>query len=329
MTARRGLTLALIVLLAAVLLLGIRVGAAPLSLDEVLQGLTGSADARTLAIVRELRLPRVLLAALCGAALALSGATYQAVFRNALAEPYVLGISSGAAVGAVAAVVLKLERFGHWAVPLAAFLGGGVALALVLRIALVGPRSLDRNVLLLAGVVVGAFSNAVVVLFLAFADVETFRSAVFWMLGSLGGASWDRVATMLAVLLAAGTALLALARTLDLLAVGEATAAALGIGVERAKWSALLLAALLTATAVAVTGVIGFVGLVVPHAVRLVRGSLHRGLLPDAALLGAAFLVLADLLARTLARPAELPIGVVTAIIGVPLFVVLLRRRHV
>lgn len=328
MTRRRGLTVVLVLLLLGVLLLGIRVGAAPLTLDEVLQGLRGTADTRTLAIVRELRLPRVLLAALCGAALALSGAAYQAVFRNPLAEPYVLGISSGAAVGAVAAVVLRLDRFGPWLLPLAAFAGSALALALVLRIALAGPRTLDRTLLLLAGVVVGAFSNAIVVIFLAFADAETFRSAVFWMLGSLGGASWDRVGTMLVVLLAAGGALLGMARTLDLLAVGEATAAALGAQVERAKWGALLLAALLTATAVAVTGVIGFVGLVVPHAVRMMRGSLHRGLLPDVALLGAAFLVLADLLARSLARPAELPIGAVTAFVGVPLFLVLLRRRH-
>lgn len=327
--ARTGAVLLLLTLaLAAILVAGVGMGAVTLEPRVVLDGLLGRGDAGTVAIVRELRLPRVLLAALCGAALALSGAASQALFRNVLAEPYLLGISSGAAVGAVLAVVLRLDGAGPWTLPMAAFLGSAAALALVLRVAVTGSRVLDRTVLLLAGVVVGAFANAVVLLFLAYADTETFRSAVFWMMGSLAGATWERVGVMTVVLVAGGGVLAWLARPLDLLAVGEPTAAALGVPVERAKRTGLLAAALLAAGAVAVAGVIGFVGLVVPHALRLVIGSLHRRLLPAAALGGAAFLVLADVTARAVARPAELPIGVVTALVGVPVFVLLLRRRH-
>jgi iron complex transport system permease protein len=326
---RTGAVLLLLALaLAAIMIAGVGMGAAALEPRAVLDGILGRGDAGTVAIVRELRLPRVLLAALCGASLALSGAASQALFRNVLAEPYLLGISSGAAVGAVLAVVLRLDGAGPWTLPIAAFLGSAAALALVLRVAVTGSRVLDRTVLLLAGVVVGAFANAVVLLFLAYADTETFRSAVFWMMGSLAGATWERVGVMTVVLIAGGGMLAWLARPLDLLAVGEPTAAALGVPVERAKRTGLLAAALLAAGAVAVAGVIGFVGLVVPHALRLLVGSLHRRLLPAAALGGAAFLVLADVTARAAARPAELPIGVVTALVGVPVFVLLLRRRH-
>lgn len=319
---------ALALALVAALVLGASLGAVPLDGRTVLEAAAGRGDPATVAIVRELRLPRVLLAALCGAALALSGAASQALFRNVLAEPYLLGISSGAAVGAVLAIVLRFDHAGPWSLPLAAFLGSAAALAIVLRVAVTGSRMLDRTVLLLAGVVVGAFANAILLLFLSYADTESFRSALFWMMGSLAGATWERVGVMGLVLVAGGGVLAWLARPLDLLAVGEPTAAVLGVPVERAKRSGLLAASLLAAGAVAVAGVIGFVGLVVPHALRLVVGSLHRRLLPAAALGGAAFLVLADVLARAVARPAELPIGVVTALVGVPVFVVLLRRRH-
>jgi len=321
--ARSGI---LVVVLCIAIVIGIRLGAVPLGVRTIVEAFLGRGTDAERAIVLELRAPRVLLAALCGAALALSGAAYQALFRNPLAEPYILGISSGAAVGAVLAVVLRFTALGPWSLPAAAFLGALGALALVLRAALVSQGLLDRHVLLLAGVVVGAFCNAGVLLFLSFADAESFRSAVYWMMGSLGGATWERVGVMAVVLGVGGIALLAQARTLDLLAIGEPTAAALGVHVERAKRLGFLTAALLAAAAVSVAGVIGFVGLVVPHAIRLMRGSMHRELLPSAALLGAAFLVLADVLARTVAAPVDLPIGVVTALIGVPLFVMLLRR---
>jgi iron complex transport system permease protein len=325
---RAAVRLALLaLLLLAALLLAVRLGAVSLSLREMVDGVLGRGDAATVVIVRQLRLPRALQAALVGAALALSGATFQALVRNPLAEPYILGVSSGAAVGAVIALTLGLASAAAWAVPAAAFAGAVVAVVLVLRVAAgVGP-TLDTRVLLLAGVVVAAFFNAAILLLLTFADLDAFRSAIFWMMGSNAGATWRGVAGMAAYLLASGAVLLALARPLDLLGVGEQTAAHLGTRVERAKLLAYGVASLLAASAVAVSGVIGFVGLVVPHVARLLWGSDHRHLLPNAALLGATFLVLTDLVARLAARPTELPIGVVTAFLGVPFFVWLLRRR--
>lgn len=323
--ARRYLLLALLLGLAG--MLAVRVGAVGLSLRDILAAIRGTADSATHTIVVGLRVPRVVLAALCGAALAISGATYQALLRNTLAEPYILGVSSGAALGAVAATVLGLDRLSAWVIPAFAFAGAIAAIVLVLRVALVAGRVLDRRTLLLAGVVVGAFCNAAVLLFLTFADAESFRSAVFWMMGSLAGATWRHALLMGVPLVIAGVVLFGLARALNLLAVGEATAAALGVPVERVKYLCFALASVLAAAAVAVSGVIGFVGLIVPHAVRLLWGSNYRQLLPAAALLGAIFLVVADAAARTVAAPTELPIGVLTALVGVPVFVVLLRRR--
>lgn len=322
---RRYLLLALVLGLAG--MLAVRVGAVGLTLGDIVAAIRGTADTATHTIVVGLRIPRVVLAALCGAALAISGATYQALLRNTLAEPYILGVSSGAALGAVAATVLGLDRISAWAIPVLAFVGSIIAIVLVLRVALVAGRVLDRRTLLLAGVVVGAFCNAAVLLFLTFADAESFRSAVFWMMGSLAGATWQHVALLAVPLVIAGVILFGLARSLNLLAVGEPTAAALGVPVEQVKYLCFALASVLAAAAVAVSGVIGFVGLIIPHAVRLLWGSNYRQLLPAAALLGAIFLVAADAAARTIAAPTELPIGVLTALVGVPVFVVLLRRR--
>lgn len=318
--------LGLVALFIATLVVGIRLGSVGLGTGEIIAALLGRGDPTTSAIIGGLRLPRVVLAALCGAALALSGTTYQALLRNALAEPWILGVSSGAAIGAVAATVLGPSAFGPWAVPASAFAGSILAMLLVLRVAQVAGQVLDRRTLLLAGVVVGAFANAIILLFLTFSDADSFRAAVFWMMGSLSGATWPRVVLLAVPLLVCGLALFGLARALDALSIGEPTALALGVPVERVKYLAFGLASLLAAIAVSVSGVIGFVGLIVPHAIRLVWGSAHRHLLPGAALLGATFLVLADAAARTLAAPMELPIGALTALIGVPLFVLLLRR---
>jgi len=323
--ARRYLLLTLLLGLAG--MLAVRVGAVGLTLSDIITAIRGTADNATHTIVVGLRIPRVVLAALCGAALAVSGATYQALLRNTLAEPYILGVSSGAALGAVAATVFGLDRLSPWIIPAFAFAGALVAIVLVLRVALVAGRVLDRRTLLLAGVVVGAFCNAAVLLFLTFADAESFRSAVFWMMGSLAGATWQHVLLLAVPLAIAGVVLFGLARSLNLLAVGEPTAAALGVPVERVKYLCFALASVLAAAAVAVSGVIGFVGLIIPHAVRLLWGSDYRQLLPSAALLGAIFLVGADAAARTIAAPTELPIGVLTALVGVPVFVALLRRR--
>jgi iron complex transport system permease protein len=202
-----------------------------------------------------------------------------------------------------------------------------LAILLVFRIAAVVGRALDTRILLLAGVVVGAFFNACILLALTFADADAFRSAIFWMMGSFSGATWKSISLLGAAMLPAVALLLALARPLNLLAVGEETAAYLGTRVERTKLLAYGTASLLTASAVAVSGVIGFVGLVIPHVVRMLWGADHRFLLPASILAGAAFVVLADTLARTVAAPTELPVGVVTAFVGVPFFVYLLRRR--
>lgn len=318
--------LALAALLAAALVLALAVGAAPIRPAAVVRALTGGGDATTRAIVLDLRLPRAVLAALVGAGLAVAGAVFQALLRNPLAEPYVLGVSGGAAVGAVA-ILAFFAAAPAWAVPLAAFAGGVGTIALVFRIAASVGRALDTRVLLLAGVVVGAFFNAVILLLLSLADIETFRSAVFWMMGSLAAATWATVGLLAIYLLPGLAGLLALARPLNLMAVGEETALYLGTRVERVKRGAYVVASLLVAAGVATAGVIGFVGLIVPHALRLVWGGDHRLLLPGSALAGAAFLLLADTAARTVAGAGELPVGVVTALIGVPLFVVLLTRR--
>jgi iron complex transport system permease protein len=313
--------------LVAALLVGIRVGAVRLPVLAILDAVRGIGDPTTVAIVQRIRGPRTVLAALVGGSLAASGAAFQALLRNPLAEPYILGVAGGAAVGAVSAVALGGFLAAAAPVAVAAFAGAIAAVLLVFRIASAAGRALDTRILLLAGVVAGSFFNAVVLLFLTFADADSFRSALFWMMGSFAGATWRGDAVMAIGAAPALLVLFALARPLNLLAVGEDTAAYLGTPVERTKMLAYGVASLLTAAAVAASGVIGFVGLVVPHAVRMMWGSDHRFLLPASVLLGASFLVLADALARTAAAPTELPVGVVTAFVGVPFFVWLLRRR--
>ena len=321
--------LILIELLAGALILSVILGAARLPLGTVIDTLLGGGDQTSRSIVLGLRLPRAALAGMVGGGLGLAGATFQALLRNPLAEPYVLGVSGGAAVGAVAAVVLGWNVFAPWSLPLAALLGALLAIVVVLRIATQASRTLDTRVLLLAGVVVGAFFNAVILLMLTFASAETFRSAVFWMMGSLAGASWGANVLLAAYMAPAAVALVVMARPLNLLAVGEETALYLGTRVERVKLASFLIASLLVAAGVAVSGIIGFVGLIVPHAVRLLWGGDHQLLLPASFLLGASFLLFADMVARTAAAPAELPVGVITALVGVPLFGVLLTREAV
>lgn len=314
-------------LLVISLIVSVRVGAVSLSLGEVFAALRGAGDATTIAIVRELRLPRTAVAALVGAALAASGATFQALLRNPLAEPYILGVSGGAAVGAVFAIVLGFAARYAWAVPAAAFAGALLAILLVLRISASVGRALDTRVLLLAGVVAGSFFNAVILLALTLTDTESLRSAIFWMMGSFAGATWSAAGIFALYFVPAIVVLISLARPLNLMAIGEETAAYLGASVETVKLAAYATASLLAAAAVAVAGVIGFVGLIIPHVIRLAWGSDHRFLIPASALLGAAFMASADALARAAAAPTELPVGVVTAFVGVPFFVWLLRRR--
>ncbi len=319
---------------AGVLLLGVMgafavsiwLGSVALTPSEVVTALTGGGDPNVQRIVVELRAPRVTLAILVGGGLALAGAVFQALLRNPLAEPYILGISGGAATGAVLALSLGLVASHSWALPAASFTGALLAIALVMRVAAAADDRVDVRVLLLAGVVVGAFFTACISFVLSVSDARTVRSAVLWMMGSLAGADWPTVATVTLYTVPATVLLAGLARPLNLMAIGEETAGYLGTNVERVKKTAYVVASLLTAAGVAATGVIGFVGLIVPHGVRLVVGSDYRMLLPLSFLAGAVFLTLADVVARTILSPTEVPIGVITAFVGVPLFLILLRR---
>ena len=316
----------LAVILAGSLLLALRFGAVSLTGGEFLSALLGSGSDSNRFIVVELRAPRALMATLVGGGLAIAGASFQALLRNALAEPYILGISGGAAVGAVLVLAGGWVSVTSFALPVAAFVGAALAVVLVFGVALSANRRMDVRILLLAGVVMGAFFSACIALILALAEAPTVRSAVLWMMGSLSGASWRTVGVVSAYTLPLALVLFTLARPLNLMAIGEETATYLGANVERVKRLAYGAASLVAAAGVAFVGVIGFVGLIIPHAVRLLVGPDHRLLLPLSFLAGAGFLTLADLLARTVIAPAEVPVGVVTAFVGVPFFLLLLRR---
>ena len=282
-------------------------------------------DARQAAIVWELRLPRMVLGALVGATLALAGGAYQGVFRNPLADPYLLGVAAGAGLGATLAVV----SFGSGSalVPVAAFLGavGAVAAAYALGAAAGGRRS--GATLILSGVAVAAFLTAAQT-FVQQQNADSIREVYSWILGRLGTAGWSEVALMTPYAVVSATVILFHRRLLDVLAVGEEEARALGVHPGRVRAAVVVAATLGTAGAVAVSGLIGFVGIVVPHVVRLMVGASYRAILPLSILCGAAFLVLADLVARTAIGPAEIPIGVITAFVGGPFFLVVLRTSR-
>ncbi|HVL27960.1 MAG TPA: iron ABC transporter permease, partial [Acidimicrobiales bacterium] len=279
------------------------------------------------AVLWAIRLPRVLLAVLVGAALAASGAALQGVFRNPLADPGIIGVSSGAAVGAVAVIVGGVVAFGSASVPVAAFAGALVAALSVYALARQGGRT-EVVTLVLCGVAVNAIAGAAIGSATFLADDAQLRSLVFWSLGSLGGATWKSLGAAAPFLVAGTLALTRFGRPLNLLALGEREARHLGLRTERARLSVITLAALTTGAAVAVSGIVGFVGLVVPHLVRLVTGPDHRVVLVASAVGGALALVLADLAARTLAVPAELPLGVVSGAAGGPFFLWLLHRTR-
>lgn len=275
-------------------------------------------------IVWNLRAPRAVLAFLVGGSLGVAGAGLQALVRNPLADPFLLGLSGGAGLGAVLAIALHLP--GPWVLPIAAFVGALAALVLVYRLGLIGGATLDPRILLLGGVAVGAFAAAITTAIVALADAAELRNAFLWLWGGLSTASWNAVLVVALYAPLPLAVLLAASRPLDLLALGEESAGYLGADVESVKRRVYLAASLLTAVAVAVSGVIGFVGLVVPHLARLTWGHRHRALLPAAFIGGGALLAIADTLARTVVAPRELPVGVVTALIGVPVFAFLLRR---
>ena len=317
--------------------LGATIGPADIPAWQVVLDLVGRAllidDPSTLtetqrAILWELRLPRVVLGALVGAMLSLAGASYQGVFRNPLADPYLLGVAAGAGLGATV-VIAYVPGAGASVLPLAAFAGAVVAVvaAYALGRSIGGRSSLT---LILAGIAVASFFTALQT-FLQQRNAETIRQVYAWILGRLSTAGWSEVLTLLPYVAVCATVLIFHRRLLDVMSVGDAEADSLGIRSGRVRAIVIVFATLGTAAAVAVSGLIAFVGIVVPHAVRLLVGPSHRSLIPLSMLFGAAFLILADLAARTLASPAELPIGVVTAFIGAPFFVLVLRtsRREI
>lgn len=275
-------------------------------------------------IVWELRLPRVLTAAAVGAGLAIAGAVMQAITRNPLADPYLLGLSSGASLGAVSVLLLGAAVL----LPVAAFLGSMAALGLTLLLAsTLGAITPTRTVL--AGLAVSSLASAITSLVIFWtATGDSYREILGWLLGSLAGARWPAVAISAIAIVVAGIPILLVGRVLDAFAFGDVSAASLGVNVPATRWGLLTASALLTGAMVSVSGSIGFVGLVLPHAVRLLVGPGHRALLPLSALVGAIFLVWADTAARTLFDPRELPVGIVTAMIGAPVFALLLARRQ-
>lgn len=327
LTARRALVwcAGLGLALAAVVVAAVTLGSSGIT-PAVLLGDAAPAEAR--AILLQVRLPRVLLAALLGGALALAGAALQGLFRNPLADPYVLGISGGASVGGVVALALAARAGwgGAAAVPLLSFLGALGALVAVERLATTGGR-LNLYALLLTGAICNAFAAAAIFFVQSVASAEQLHAIVFYLMGRIPSPGPAGLATAAGVTLVAALALVTRARDYNALALGDEAARQLGVDVEGLKRWTFFWTALLTAVAVALAGMVGFVGLVLPHLLRLAAGPDHRLLLPAAWLGGGAFLVLADLAARTALAPVELPVGVITALLGGPFFVWLLRRR--
>lgn len=298
------------------------VGSVPLPIGQVVHVLGGGGDALTRTLVLELRLPRAITAFSVGGLLALAGALMQVLLRNPLADPYILGVSGGAAVGALLSLLLGLA--GYW-VSGSAFLGALISMLIVFVLAH-GRGGWTPTRLLLTGVVVAFGWGAAISLLLVLSDNASLRGMLFWLMGDLSyrGSSW----LPLAVLVAGLAVCLPFARHLNVLARGETLAEALGIAVRPFSIAIYIAASLFTAVAVTEAGAIGFVGLVIPHLLRLVSGSDHRTLLPGAVLLGGSLLMLADTLARTVIAPEQLPVGVVTAGIGVPVFLYLLNRAQ-
>jgi iron complex transport system permease protein len=279
------------------------------------------------AIVFQVRLPRIILGWLVGMSLAVTGGCFQGLFKNPMADPYIIGVSSGASLGAALAIVLGLKLFlfgGNWAVIICAFVGALLTVYIVYNIARVGGR-IPVTTLLLAGVALASFLTSMVSL-LVILGSENMHGIVFWIMGGLAGSNWSLVIMMLPFSLLGTLVILAHARSLNGILLGEESAQHLGIDVEKTKKRLFTASSLVVAAAVSVSGVIGFVGLIVPHAVRLLVGPNHKVLLPASAIAGGLFLVGCDALSRIVMAPAEIPVGIITAAAGAPFFIFLLRR---
>lgn len=322
--------------LAIALILGVLIGPVQMSLGAVLRDvvdripfvhLTSGLSEQESAILWQLRIPRVALAGLVGAMLALAGAAYQGVFRNPLADPYLLGVAAGAGLGATVAIAFAPTAAG-WPVdplPLAAFAGALLGVSLTYTLGRANRRARTTATLILAGVATASFLTAIQT-YIQQREDETVRQVYTWILGQLTTASWREVALILPYLVVSSIAILLHRRLLDILSVGDEEAGSLGVNTQRVRFTIVVAASLGTAAAVAVSGLIGFVGIIVPHTVRLLFGSSYRLVVPLSIVFGAAFLIFADLVGRTLISPAEIPIGVITAFLGAPFFLVVLRR---
>ena len=304
---------------------------APLDVLRIVLSGLGLADGeglnpRDVAVIWNLRIPRALMGALVGASLALAGAGLQGLFGNPLADPGVVGVSQGAALGAVGAIALGVTTFGDWTVPLAAFIGGMATTTLIYVLARPG-RGIGMTTLLLVGIAIGAACSAAIGFFTFRASATQLQSLVFWQMGSLGSADWAAVTAVLPAFVIGLAGMLMLATPLDMLALGERQAQHIGLDVRRTRALLVFCSALLVGAAVAFAGTIGFVGLVVPHVVRMIAGPRHRWLLPLSALVGAILIVVADTAARTLSPPSEIPRGLFSAALGAPFFLWLVLRQ--
>lgn len=320
-----GVLVSLFVLLIFASIVGLSVGSVPISFGEVVNSFINghTVDEADRTIILDIRLSRLLLAMIVGAGLSIAGAVFQALLRNPLAEPYILGISSGGTVGAILAISLGLGA-SAFITPLASFVGSALVMLLVYSLAH-RHGQLDTNALLLGGVMVGAFFNAAVLLIVAVFNQEL-RNAFLWLMGNFSAANLESLAVVSPFVLLASILLLLQSKKYNLVATGDETALQLGVDVPKIKRLSYLLASLITGLVVSVSGVIGFVGLIIPHVCRMLFGPDHRLLLPASILLGASFMIVADLIARTILAPTEIPVGAVTAAIGAPLFVYLLKK---
>ncbi|WP_408956557.1 FecCD family ABC transporter permease [Natroniella sp. ANB-PHB2] len=328
----------LMICLIAVTILGVSLGATEISFSDVSKILInevpvlgnfielGDVEINQV-IIFQLRLPRVLLAALVGVALATSGTAFQALFKNPMADPYIIGISSGASLGAALGMIFNIDinflKFNT--IPLFAFIGALGTTFIVYNLARNG-RKVAVATLLLAGIAIASFLSAVVSLLMFFND-DSIQQIIFWTMGSLANSSWQRVEMIWIYIFVGYLIIHFLAKDLNIMLLGEESAQSLGVEVEKIKKILLLAGALLAGAAVAGSGVIGFVGLIIPHIVRLVIGPDHRILIPSSALVGASFLILADLLARGLIAPIEIPVGIITSLFGAPFFIYLLHKK--
>ncbi|MEK0444333.1 MAG: hypothetical protein RL507_1186 [Actinomycetota bacterium] len=321
----------LAVLFAMTALLSLATGAFRIPLGDLLRIIVDgpardTVDSIAHDVFWQVRLPRVVLAVVVGASLAVAGVLMQGIFRNPLAEPATVGVSAGAAVGAVLAIIVGLNQL-PLGVQVAAFLGGTLSTALVYVLSRTDGKT-EVVTLILTGIAINAFAGAVIGFAVFVADDDEIRSVTFWSLGTLGLATWKAVGVVIPLAIVGLVASVGFSRVLDTLALGDRSASHLGIKVERVRLQAIAVVGLLASSAVAATGMIAFVGLLVPHIMRLVLGPRHRHLLWTSAVLGASVTLLADLAARTLLSPAELPLGVVTALIGAPFFLLLLRSTR-